>query len=107
MIKQSFDDWANIGVKLFGKDKKSWKFVCPRCKTTQSFYDFEKYTNLNYEQIHTQIAFSCIGRNTKEKGCDWTLGGLFKIHEKEVINDNNEVRPMFLFYGEKNGITNV
>lgn len=60
------------------------------------------------------IGFACEGRLTdagpypaasdksrkaqarrNKRGCDWTLGGLFKLHELEVETPDGEVHPRF------------
>lgn len=78
-------EWLAEGKSLFpGKSMKEWIFVCPRCKTPQSGTDFEK-AGMDYETASKYIAFSCIGRFVRGKGCDWTLGGFLHIHTLEVI----------------------
>lgn len=53
----------------------------------------------NLEDVFKYLGFSCVGRWSKAVGCDWTLGGLFKIHDYEVIPDEEseeeEPQPMF------------
>lgn len=71
------------------------EFVCCKCKTKQTIQDFIN-SGLTKEEAHSRIGFSCIGRVSKEKGCDWSLGGFFRIHEVEVIRENG-VTPMFKF----------
>jgi len=71
-------------------------FECPRCKTLQSANDLIKAgAGKDFEEVEGYIAFSCVGRWTKDKGCDWTLGGLFQIHELEVITPDGEKHPRF------------
>lgn len=54
-------------------------------------------SGLEREEASQYIGFSCIGRfNNKRTGCDWTLGGLFRIHELEVITDDGERHMHFL-----------
>ena len=99
-IKQTHAEWLEQGTALFGDKARFWVFVCPNCKTEQTGDDFSKYTTLEKEQITTKLGFSCIGRFTKEKGCDWTLGGFLRIHEKEITFPDGEVSPVFLFKDE-------
>ena len=77
------DEFIAEGKKRFGDDPKNWKFRCPRCKTTQTAHDLVE-AGVKKEEIDNYLGFSCIGRFTKDKGCNWTLGGLFQIHELEV-----------------------
>ena len=82
--------------KRFGDDAKQWKFVCPMCKTVQSANDFYAAGfKPGTGAVNKYLGFSCIGRFTKAgehkagtppgRGCNWTLGGLFHIHELEII----------------------
>lgn len=87
-------EWMDKGTALFGSDKKNWKFKCCRCGESQSYYDF---ANLEIEEPENKMYFSCIGRWAKDRGCNWTLGGLFQIHEQEVIAENGKAIPTFVF----------
>lgn len=82
--------------KRFGADAKQWTFVCPMCKTRQSANDFYAAGfKPGTGEVNKYLGFSCIGRFTNAgehktgtppgKGCNWTLGGLFQIHELEII----------------------
>lgn len=97
--KITHKDWNTEGKKRFGDDYKQWKFVCPKCKTVQTFQDLID-AGINEESGQGYLGFSCIGRfSACEKGCDWSLGGLFKIHTLEIImGDHN--RPVFEFADE-------
>jgi hypothetical protein len=66
--------------------------------------------------VETVVAFSCEGRfsragpwpsskdqsakagaRRKVRGCDWTLGGMFQLHELEItFPDSTEPRPTFV-----------
>ena len=87
--------------KRFGPNSADWKFVCPACGTSQSARDLVA-AGVPKEKVDSYIGFSCIGRFTNQgdkgitmkqqgkpwnKGCNWTLGGLFSIHELTVIKD--------------------
>src|SRR5574343_1335072 len=77
-----------------GVAREDKAFVCPACKTVQSSRDLIKAgAGETVEDVNKYIGFSCVGRFTgagsarKEpdgKPCNWTLGGLFQIHELEV-----------------------
>jgi len=97
----SFKEWEEQGEKLFGENKRDWKFVCPMCNTAQSFNDLLQ-AGISEDDAQGYVAYSCIGRfNNKEKGCNWTLGGLFSIHKLEVVNEEG-TRPMFEFLKNEN-----
>lgn len=71
-------------------------FRCPRCGTLQSANDLiAAGAGENLEEVERYLAFSCVGRWTDEMGCDWTLGGLFQIHEYEVVTDDGARHPRF------------
>lgn len=36
----TLDEWQIKAHKIFGDNAHLWKFVCPVCKTVQSFQDF-------------------------------------------------------------------
>lgn len=72
-------------------------FVCPICSTVQSGADLMHATGKPFDEIERSLAFSCIGRFTeagpfkkgqKANGCDWSLGGLFRLHKLVVIDED-------------------
>ena len=87
-----------------GVDRINYALVCPNCKTVQSIRDFVD-VGLTAERAERLIGFSCVGRAfsiakrpAKAKpgdGCDWSLGGLLKLHELEVVDDHGRPRPHF------------
>lgn len=74
--------------------------VCPMCGTVQSMASLIA-AGATPEQAERAIGFSCEGRITgagpwpnkptakrrSVRGCDWSLGGLFRLHRLEVIAD--------------------
>ena len=79
----SFAEWQAEGTEKFGDDMHKWRFKCPVCEETQSFREF---VDARVENPDAKFYFSCIGRYVKDRGCDWTLGGLFRIHKTEVVD---------------------
>lgn len=82
-------------------------FKCPRCGTIQSMGDLLD-TGMDKIQAEKYLGFSCVGRFTNagsatkegtpapgKVGCDWTLGGLFHLHNLEVTDKAGKVHPMF------------
>jgi hypothetical protein len=79
--------------------------ICPRCKTIQSARDLiAAGAGSSFDEVGKYLGFSCVGRFTgagsprKEpdgKPCDWTLGGIFGLHELEVITPDGKHRPHF------------
>lgn len=71
-------------------------FKCPRCGTLQSAQDLiDAGVGKDMGEVEKYLAFSCVGRFTDAKGCDWSLGGLFQIHQYEVIDEAGTVHPRF------------
>lgn len=80
-------------------------FRCPRCRTIQSARDLiVAGAGADFEAVERVLAFSCVGRwtgagpaRTAPDGmpCDWTLGGLFRLHELEVVTPEGERCPRF------------
>ena len=91
------DEFIAQGEELFGKNKKDWKWRCVSCGEVQSYHDFEK---IGVKEIEGVVHFSCIGRYSEARGCNWTLGGLFTIHEKEITGPNGDTHAVFNFEGE-------
>lgn len=81
--------------------------VCPMCGTVQSLASLMA-AGADAGRAERMIGFGCEGRLTGAgrwpnkpsakrravRGCDWSLGGLFRIHRLEVIDDG-EVFPRF------------
>jgi len=72
-------------------------FKCPVCKTIQCAADLiAASAGKNEEEVQKYLGFSCIGRFTHGKqGCDWTLGGLFKLHTLEIEMPDGKKHPHF------------
>lgn len=84
-------------MKSQGVSIEQVTFQCPKCKTLQSANDLiAAGAGKNLNEVEKYLGFSCIGRFSKNKGCDWTLGGLFKIHELEVITEDGKRHPRFM-----------
>lgn len=78
-------------------------FKCPICGTVQSATSLIRAigAGATFEAVRDQLGFSCVGRFTAAgphqpdtppgRGCDWTLGGLFRLHKLEVIHMGQHV----------------
>lgn len=84
-------------------DRKHAAFKCPMCKTVQSINSFI-CAGADAEDAEKYIGFSCLGRVTGAgsprkkpdgKPCNWTLGGFFRLHEMEVVDDEGHAHPYF------------
>lgn len=89
-------------------------FRCPMCGTVQSMASLVR-AGATTDQAEKAIGFSCEGRWTnagpwwpsdkdrsaaaqqrrKQRGCDWTLGGLFTVHRLAVQTADGETHPRF------------
>lgn len=81
-------EWEQRGERLFGTDRRTWRFVCPCCHHVASVQDY-----LDSGAPLEVIGFSCIGRweddirGAFESGpgpCDYTGGGLLGMNPVEV-----------------------
>ncbi len=81
-------------------------FRCPICGTVQSMRSLlSAGAGKTIDDVEKFIGFSCVGRWNdagpfKKKGpaahgCDWTLGGLFRLHTLEVIDGDGKPHPHF------------
>lgn len=89
------DEFEKQGKKLFKKDRNKWRFRCFSCGNVQTPGDFEKL-GLN----PSMASISCIGRFDKTRGCAWTLVGNYGCNQKEIVDDEGNVTPVFNFDGE-------
>ena len=87
-------------------------FICPMCKTVQSGRDLiEAGAGKNIDEVEKYLAFSCVGRftgapspRTKPDGkpCNWTLGGLFQLHELRSTTGYSDWARVTNFVGSGN-----
>ncbi|MNM76912.1 hypothetical protein D3C81_887510 [compost metagenome] len=86
-------------------DREDIAFICPRCATVQSARSLiAAGAGLDYDSVGKYLGFSCVGRFTGAGSaraqpdgapCDWTLGGLFALHELEVVTEDGKAHPHF------------
>ena len=93
-------------IRAQGVSIEDVAFICPMCKTVQSARDLIKAgAGKTLDEVEKYLGFSCVGRFTNAgafkksaapgRGCDWTLGGLFKIHTLEVVTEDGEHHARF------------
>lgn len=87
-------DFIEKATKLYGPKARYWKFICPKCRTIQTAADLME-VGVSKEDVQSRIGFSCIGRFDSSKGCNWTLGGLFQIHNLEIKDETGKLHPHF------------
>jgi len=110
MKTMSIEDFRKEGLKRFGDKLKNWRFICPVCSTIQSGEDLHK-AGIDKDKVQDYLGFSCIGRWTDAgpykdgdppgKGCNWTLGGLIRIHKLEIRDNNGDIFPHMEFAPEE------
>jgi hypothetical protein len=106
MITMTLDEFQ---AALKGQGVSSHEFfalVCPRCGKVQCAKDLiAAGAGKGFDEVERYLGFSCVGRWTKAgparrakdgKGCDWTLGGLFQLHELEVVTEDGKKHPRFV-----------
>lgn len=93
-------------IKAQGVPVEHTAFICPLCGKIQSGADFMRILKTDFDSIQKYLAFSCVGRFTgagppptqkrlDHPGCNWTLGGLFQLHQLEVVTPDGEKHPRF------------
>lgn len=93
-------------LKAQGVTREHFAFKCPICKTVQSSRDLIKAgAGVDFDSVEKYLAFSCVGRFTNAgahkkdeapgRGCNWTLGGLFQLHELTVTTPDGAKHPRF------------
>lgn len=86
------DEYLAEGLRLFGEDMMTWKFVCPSCGCVASVADYKMAG-----APEGAIGFSCIGRwmgdgiqDAFAKGpgpCNYAGGGLIRIAPIKILDD--------------------
>lgn len=104
MITMSLAEFQ-AAVRAQGVERIDAAFTCPRCATVQSARSLiAAGAGVDFDSVKRYLGFSCIGRftgagsaRTKPDGapCNWTLGGLFQLHELEVVTDDGKAHPHF------------
>jgi hypothetical protein len=109
-------EWLAEGERLFGTDKKQWKWKCLNCGHVQTIADFielrdKKILSDDFDPGQV-VYFSCIGRydtripkedvgtiwdKKKKSPCNYTLGGLFCFANTYVIDESGQSHPVFDF----------
>jgi hypothetical protein len=96
-------DYFREGEKLFGTDRAKWQFICPNCGNVQTKEDFIRN---NIPEPETKVHFSCIGRwlekakgtiFNKEKPCNYTAGGLFKLDGLLIVFEEEKGYEKMIF----------
>jgi hypothetical protein len=75
------------------------------CQTLQSARDLiAAGAGSTFDDVQRSLGFSCVGRFTGAGSprnvpdgnpCNWTLGGLFRVHQLEVVTPDGVKHPHF------------
>lgn len=85
---------------------EDFAFRCPMCGTVQSARSLiAAGAGASFDEVERFLGWSCVGRWTNAgppaakaapgKGCDWTLGGLFRLHKLVVVDEKGGEHPRF------------
>ena len=87
------------------KDRAELVMICPMCGTQQTGNDMiAAGAGKTFDDVEEYLGFSCVGRFTgagspreKQDGkpCNWTLGGLLRMHTLEVVTPDGARHPRF------------
>ncbi len=94
---KKLEDWKKEGLALFGTSIAAWRFKCVQCGEVQTAQEFVDLGGMTPDEAKDHVFFSCIGRVVKGRGCDWSLGGLFKVHTCEILTPDGKLTPVFEF----------
>lgn len=106
MQTMSLDEFQQALQSQGVRTREQLALKCPMCKTVQSAEDLiAAGAGTNFDEVEKYLGFSCYGHFTGAgaprkpadgKPCNWTLGGLFALHELEVITPDGERHPRFM-----------
>lgn len=96
-------------LKAQGMPSGQWVMMkCPACGKVQCAEDLIRAgAGKDFDEVEKYLGFSCVGRWTnagppprkkdmpRDKGCNWTLGGLLRIHELTVVTPDGEEHARF------------
>lgn len=104
MVTMSLEEFQ-AAILAQGVPQEHVALICPRCGTVQSARDLiAAGAGADFDAVERYLGFSCVGRFTGAPGarkkpdgkpCDWTLGGLFRLHKLEVVTPDGKAHPRF------------
>jgi hypothetical protein len=107
MISLTLAEFQTI-VRAQGMSRREdYAFKCPICGTVQSAASLIAVgAGDTFADVEDSLAYSCVGRFTGRPGhkrgdppglgCNWTLGGLLRLHELEIIDPDGQRHPRFM-----------
>ena len=103
MKRVKLKDWEKEGIKLFGKDRKKWKFKCSGCGFIQSVESMTEMFPRLEGLFFASVFCRCIGNQfkldkSKKIGCDTSLDeGRGKPGIILIIDDKDGHREVPIF----------
>lgn len=98
----SYEDWEEIGILYYGKDKGTWAFTCPTCNRSFTLkMILEKNPQVltqhkmkDQKELLNHLLSRC-GWYFIDKSCNWSLNGLFHSENVFVLSNGS---PHRVFY---------
>ena len=87
-------EWEAEGQRLYGKNKLDWKFRCPACGHIQTPHEFKAAGHSPHAAYSNCASRYGLGGR---QDCKWTIGGLFIIGGRYVIDDKYTPHLVFEF----------
>lgn len=88
--------WEARGRELFGADKATWRFRCPRCGNVASV----ERAKSEWPQLKASgwvPEQECVGRYLTGVGCNWAAYGVFHGPDFVSVDGRAEPVPVFAF----------
>ena len=105
-VKRITIDEFHTRIRAQGVPREHVATRCPMCGTVQSMTSLVRAGAAGgVEEVEKYFGYSCVGRWTgagspsqergKRRGCNWTLGGLLRMHKLEVVTEDGTAHPTF------------
>lgn len=97
----TFEEWSADGLRRFGEDRSTWRFVCPACGHVAPASAWAEV-----DAPDGAFGFACVGRWIEgssqafsgEPGpCTYTGGGLFQYNPIKVTFPDGDTTTFFDF----------
>nr|VFK14949.1 MAG: hypothetical protein BECKLFY1418C_GA0070996_10123 [Candidatus Kentron sp. LFY] len=89
-------EWTRMGTRIFGKDQKKWKFVCPKCGRIQSPKEFLAHKDKGAKPDDAYR--KCIGQFDAGNGCNYTADQFTPVPPVIIKSEKKRIR-VFDFAG--------
>jgi hypothetical protein len=107
MITMTLAELHDLLRKQGVERREDYAVKCPICGTVQSAASMiAAGAGETFAEVEPFLGYSCIGRFTGRPGhrrgeppglgCNWTLGGLLRLHELEIVTPDGERHMRFM-----------